>query len=201
MTARKRGRPPADGMTVAPKAILREALSMLDANGLNGLTMRALAARAGINPMTIYHHFKDRDGLIRALAELVYADVVAPKHGDAMERARCLMRDYYVKVVLYPSLTLAIFARPAIFPDQARRITAELTNLLGERSYSSQRTALWTHILVDYTHGAALAASIQDEDPGRQPLDEAMFSAFQIGLAEILEAFDRSAEHGSHSSK
>jgi hypothetical protein len=49
------------------------------------------------------------------------------------------------------------------------RITAELANLLGEGSHSAQRTALWTHILVDYTHGAALAA-------------------FQIGVAEILEA-------------
>lgn len=194
MTARRRGRPPTDGMTVEPETILSEALSMLDESDLDGVTMRALATRVGINPMTIYHHFRDRDGLIKALAERVYADIGAPYKGDALARAHHLMTDYYVKVVLYPSLTLAIFARPATFPDQARRITAELKGLLGERNDSAQHTTRWTHILVDYTHGAALAASSQDEGTGRRAVDKSVVSDFQNGLTELLLGFDRSGE-------
>ena len=196
MTPRGRGRPPAGGETVLPESILSEALSILNADGLDGLSMRALATRVGINPMTIYHHFEDRDGLIRSLGEWVYADVVAPETGDAVARARSLLTAYYAKVVLYPALTLAIFARPAVFPDHAKRITRELMSFLSERNHSSQRSSRWTHILVDYTHGAALAVATQDGSTGLPPR-EAMLDDFESGLDELLEAFRRSSDHPS----
>ena len=179
-----------------PESILSEALSILNADGLDGLSMRALATRVGINPMTIYHHFKDRDGLIKSLAEWVYADVAAPETGDAHARARSLLTAYYAKVVLYPALTLAIFARPAVFPDHAMRITRELMIFLSEGNHSSQRSMRWTHILVDYTHGAALAVATQDGSIGRPPRG-AMLDDFESGLDELLEAFRRSSDHPS----
>ncbi len=196
MTARGRGRPPVDGKTVSPESILSEALRILDAGGLDRLTMRALAIRVGINPMTIYHHFKDRDGLIRSLAEWVYADVAAPEMGDALARLRGLLTAYYAKVVLHPALTLAIFVRPAVFPDHAKRITVDLISLLSELGLSSQRSLRWTHILVDYTHGAALAVATRDGDE-RRPPSGAMLDDFETGLAELLEAFRRSPDHQS----
>lgn len=196
MTARGRGRPPAGGKTVLPESILSEALSILNADGLDGLSMRALATRVGINPMTIYYHFKDRDGLIKSLAEWVYADVAAPEKGDAPARARSLLTAYYAKVVLYPALTLAIFARPAVFPDHAKRITRELMSFLSECKHSSQRSLRWTHILVDYTHGAALAVATPDGSVGRPPRG-AMLDNFESGLDELLEAFRCSSDHPS----
>ncbi|GAJ97131.1 TetR/AcrR family transcriptional regulator [Agrobacterium rhizogenes] len=196
MTARGRGRPPAGEKTVLPESILSEALSILNADGLDGLSMRTLATRVGINPMTIYYHFKDRDGLIKSLAEWIYADVAAPETGDALARARSLLTAYYAKVVLYPALTLAIFARPAVFPDHAKRITRELMSFLSERNHSSQRSSRWTHILVDYTHGAALAVATQDESTGLPPRG-AMLDDFESGLDELLEAFRRSSDHPS----
>jgi len=180
-------------MTVSPESILSEALAILDHDGLNGLTMRALAARVGINPMTIYHHFTDRDGLIKALAERVYADVAAPETGEELVRAHGLLKAYYSKVVLYPALTLAIFARPAIFPSHATRITNELTRLLSGYTNASR----WTHILVDYTHGAALAVACQDGNVVHQCANEAMFNDFECGLAELLGTLGNSANRHS----
>jgi AcrR family transcriptional regulator len=184
MTARGRGRPPVDGKTVSPQSILSEALRLLDADGLDRFTMRALALRVGINPMTIYHHFKDRDGLIRSLADWVYADVAAPETGDAHARLRGLLMAYYAKVVRHPALTLAIFVRPSLFPDHAKRITVELSSLLRELGLSSQRSLPWTSILVDYTHGAALAVAAGGGNERRG----AMLEDFESGLAELLEA-------------
>ena len=43
--------------------------------------MRALAERLGVNPMTIHHHFRRRDGLISAMSEVAYAQVTAPEDG------------------------------------------------------------------------------------------------------------------------
>ena len=193
MTARGRGRPPSGGKTVLPERILSEALSIVDTDGLDGLTMRALAARVGINPMTIYYHFKDRDGLIKALAEWVYADVTAPELGDALKRVHGLLTAYYAKVARYPTLTLAIFAQPTLFPDHAKRITADLIGLLSERDHATQHTLRWTNILVDYTHGAALAAATQEGRAGHLPI-AAMPDDFESGLGALMEAFSRSSD-------
>lgn len=187
MSSRGRGRPPAAGKTVSPGQILAEALAILETDGLEALTMRALAVRAGINPMTIYHHFDDRNGLIRALAELAYSDLAAPETGNALERAHSLIKAYYSTVVRYPDLTLAIFARSCLFPERARRITDEVRALLTEHGLSSQKSLQWTHILVDYTHGAALAAAPHPKTASAQPATEAGLTDFGLGLAELLE--------------
>lgn len=166
---------------------------MLDADGLDRLTMRALATRVGINPMTIYHHFNDRDGLIKSLAEWVYADVAAPVKGDTLARVRGLLTAYYAKVVMHPALTLAIFVRPAVFPDHAKRITVDLISLLSEFGLSAQRALRWTHILVDYLHDAALAVAAEHGNERCSP-SGAMLDDFESGVAELLEAFARSPD-------
>jgi hypothetical protein len=125
------------------------------------------------------------------LAERVYADVAAPEMSDALSCVRSLLTAYYDKVVLYPALTLEIFARPAIFPDHARRITDELASLLGERN----RPSRWTHILVDYTHGAALAVATRNASVDDQSATGAALSDFQSGLAVLLNAFERSSDY------
>lgn len=163
---------------------------MLDVAGFEGMSMRALAARVGINPMTIYHHFKDRDGLIKALADKVYADVSAPAKGDARARIAGLLEAYRAKVVRHPALTLAIFSRPAVFPDHAKRITLDLTNLLKDLGTSPERSLLWVHILVDYTHGAALAVAMRGEvTRPASPIGDG--DGYQMGLAELLASLDR----------
>lgn len=55
--------------------------------------MRALATRIGINPMTIHYHFKDRDGLIKALANHVYSDVSPPAKGGEARRLQSSIDD------------------------------------------------------------------------------------------------------------
>lgn len=153
--------------------------------------MRALAARVGINPMTIYHHFRDRDGLIRALADKVYSDVSAPAEGDTRARVAGLLAAYRAKVVKHPALTLAIFSRPAIFPDHAKRITGELTNLLRALGASPRRSLLWVHILVDYTHGAALALAMRDDAKPPQSSIDDNDDGYETGIAELLDALDQ----------
>lgn len=140
--------------------MLSAALDLVDTNGVDAFTMRALAGRLEINPMTIYHHFGDRDGLIGAMSERVYRDVSAPASGDPRSRIEALLRAYHGQVLNHPGLTLLIFSRPTVFPEQAQRITKEIAELLAEAGLSPQRIRLWINILVDFTHGAAIATAI-----------------------------------------
>jgi len=48
--------------------LLREAASVVDADGPDALTLRGLARRAGVSHAAPAHHFRDRRGLLTALA-------------------------------------------------------------------------------------------------------------------------------------
>jgi AcrR family transcriptional regulator len=47
--------------------VLRAALDILDAEGPDGFTVRAIAERAGVAPMAIYNHFDGMGGVLEAL--------------------------------------------------------------------------------------------------------------------------------------
>jgi AcrR family transcriptional regulator len=49
--------------------ILSAAKTVLDREGVAGLTIRKVAARAGVSPMAMYRHFADKDALLNALVD------------------------------------------------------------------------------------------------------------------------------------
>ena len=49
-------------------ALLREAASLLRQDGIDSLSLRKLAERVGVSRMAPYHHFKDKNALLCALA-------------------------------------------------------------------------------------------------------------------------------------
>jgi AcrR family transcriptional regulator len=60
---RRRGRPPSGGR----EAILDAALELLGDEGVAKLTSREIAARAGVSDASVYYHFGDRAGLLKAV--------------------------------------------------------------------------------------------------------------------------------------
>lgn len=155
--------------------------------------MRALAERLGVNPMTIYHHFGDRDGLIKSLADEAYAGVLAPSFTEGLERLEALLCAYHQVVVRHPGLTLLIFSRPEVFPPQAQRITDEVFQLLSNAGLKERALELWVNILVDFTHGAALATAMVG---GKEPADSHTDTvpSYAEGLAELLTRLRRLPE-------
>lgn len=146
--------------------------------------MRALASRLQVTPMAIYHHFGDRAGLIDAMSEHVYAAITAPVSGMPDERIKALLLAYHDKVLQHPGLTLLIFSQPEVFPRQARRITADIAQLLAETGLSPERSRLWLHILVDFTHGAAIAAAMASRSKSAV---SAAKDDFDKALVELLK--------------
>jgi AcrR family transcriptional regulator len=51
------------------EALLESALVLLKEAGLESLTLREVARRAGVSPGAPYHHFKDKARLVQALAQ------------------------------------------------------------------------------------------------------------------------------------
>ncbi|CAI1038557.1 transcriptional regulator BetI [Serratia rubidaea] len=186
--SRPAGRPSRDNRVILPDEILSAALAILDTQGAEAFTMRALATKLHINPMTIYHYFGDRDGLIAALAEKVYQEVFPSPTGDPLPRLAGLLRAYHSQVLQHPGLTLLIFSRPTVFPEQARRITADITQLLQQSGLPSAGARLWVDIIVDFTHGAALATAAGAHSAIER---NAAAKNYAEALAELLSALKK----------
>jgi TetR/AcrR family tetracycline transcriptional repressor len=57
--------------------IVTGALALLDTDGLDGLTMRKLGARLGVQAGGLYWHFKNKEALLGALADRIVGEVTA----------------------------------------------------------------------------------------------------------------------------
>jgi len=62
-TAPKRGRPPSG----AEQAIVAAALELIENEGLSRLTTKEVARRAGVSEASVFYHFGDKVGLLRAV--------------------------------------------------------------------------------------------------------------------------------------
>lgn len=179
---RPRGRPPR-GQGIDREQVLEAALRLLEEGGA-GFSMRALAARLEVTPMSLYHHVGDHAALLRAVSDRVYASVLEPGEvqDDPLAGIRAILLRYHGLVTAYPQLTLAIVAEPAAFAGTTRAITDRLVSLLEKLSLEP---LLWLETLVDHAHGNALAFQAARGDPAlagkmreryRQALDRLLAS-------------------------
>ena len=88
---RRRGRPPSGGR----EAILEATLALLRERGVARLTTRDVAERAGVSEASVYYHYTDKAGLLRAVFEAglqrlqraaLGGDAVLVDFGRALER-------------------------------------------------------------------------------------------------------------------
>lgn len=56
------------------QSLIDQAITMLSDSGVEGLSMRALADAVGVSRTAAYHHFKDKNELLCALAEQGFQD-------------------------------------------------------------------------------------------------------------------------------
>ncbi len=121
-----------------PASLLEAALAILEQDGINGLTLRAVARRAGVSHMAPAHHFGDLQGLLSELAALGFrrfgaalGEAAGPDRLDAMGRA------YVAFARANPALFRLMFrserldaARPAL-ADGLSRASDLLTQAAG----------------------------------------------------------------------
>ncbi|MGZ6135761.1 MAG: TetR/AcrR family transcriptional regulator C-terminal domain-containing protein [Myxococcaceae bacterium] len=55
--------------------VVAAALRIVDRDGLEGLTMRALGRELGVDPMAVYHWVPNKDELLGLIVEAVYAEI------------------------------------------------------------------------------------------------------------------------------
>jgi AcrR family transcriptional regulator len=114
--SRQRQKTPADSQVLPPAdRISRCALELLRDGGPAALTTRAVCECAGVTAPTLYHHYGDKDGLLRAVAQTELLAMFARKQrmkstGDALLDLKRGWDDWVEFAIDQPHLVRALQA-------------------------------------------------------------------------------------------
>ena len=155
------------------EAVARAALDLVDAEGLEALTVRRLATSLGVTPMALYWHFKDKDALLDGVVEQLLSEVVLPDE-DASAPWDGQLRG------AFDALLAGLAAHPAVadlakkrmlLNDPGRDIAERILRLLRAGGYSPDQAAqLGVYSLLSMTSlvadepGLAVGASEEERE-------------------------------------
>lgn len=116
--ARRRSKAP-DRPALTRDRIIAAAFDLADREGVEGLTMRSLAARLGVEAMSLYHHIRNKDDLLDAMVDALAARIETP-HPDGewreeMRRRALSMRALFLAHPWAPPVFIGRIALGAHF--------------------------------------------------------------------------------------
>ncbi len=177
-----------------PDQVAAAAVVLADAEGLDAVTMRAVAGRLGVAPMSLYTYVPGRAELLDLMVDAVHREDLPPLAGGWRERAEQVARERLDRCRRHPwLLEVAARRRPPLGPGAIGTYERELAALEGAGLTDVERD-LVVVLLGDVADGAARAsagAGAQDAawwetsapllervlDPARYPL------AVRVGAA------------------
>jgi AcrR family transcriptional regulator len=149
---------PRNGPLLSRDQIVLAALNLVDQDGIDALSMRKLAARLGVDPMSIYYHIPAKDALLRAVVEHVF-DTMAqpPRDGDWRHQVRGWATAYRAVADEHPNLVLRIVSDPSAVAVAAARISDTLYAALEASGMPPGEVEASAGVLVDFVHGYCLS--------------------------------------------
>ncbi|MEU7410100.1 TetR family transcriptional regulator [Streptomyces sp. NPDC042638] len=113
--------------------IYAAALRLIDADGVEALTMRKLATALDANPMSLYHHVPNKEALLRGVARMAGAQfrTVALEDAPWQERIRLLATDFRTLAHRHPRLIAYSFSHQPDFIQHEDPFLVALTAILG----------------------------------------------------------------------
>jgi len=113
-----------DRSALSREIVLQAALDLVDAEGLDALTMRRLGQRLGRDPMALYRHTPSRDAVLDGVVELVLSRLSVPRVGgppgarsaDWGAQLRDLAHEYRGLALAHPHVVPLLVTRPLATP-------------------------------------------------------------------------------------
>jgi AcrR family transcriptional regulator len=205
------------------ETIVDSALALVDAEGLDAVTIRRLAHDQGVTPMALYWHFRDKERLLDGIAERLLSNVVLPADVPAAaatgEPASWDVRFHQFLLAIIAALrehpAAADLVRARIMLSTAGLdLTESALELLAEAGFDEEQSAqlagqaLGSIVLLVTTepgleggpdaelkaqHRRTKRATLQSLPPDRYPRVQASAEAF-LACGDSQEYFDLGLE-------
>ncbi|MFD9501297.1 TetR/AcrR family transcriptional regulator C-terminal domain-containing protein [Streptomyces sp. NPDC060035] len=178
--------------TLTPDRIVRTAVELLDAEGLEGLNMRALGKRLDSAATAVYWHVKNKDNLVLLATDRVWGELSLPDL-DAVDwrtAATAMATDLYGMFTRHPWLVQAFAAHVVYGEGKARHddhslAVYEAAGFTGPQA-DRAAAAVFTYVLGNAAGAAATASltrKLDGDDAGaEEQFRDAMAKAREIAM-------------------
>lgn len=180
--------------TLTRDQIVTTAVELLDAEGLEGLNMRALGKRLNSAATAMYWHVGSKENLIALAADRAWHEISLPDPADDGWRAAAerMAADLYAMITRHPWLVQAFGTYPLYSKGKARHddhglAVYEAAGFEGVRA-DQALTTVFTYVLGNAL-GPAAASSFKrklKDEPGDA---EEKMRAFRAEMTSIAEQF------------
>lgn len=163
---------PATRKALSRERILRTALSIVDREGLEAISMRRVGEELGVEAMSLYNHVANKAAILDGIFETVLAEL-PPARRSASWQAALRDRARALRAVLraHPN-TLSIFAtRPAVTPAAIAHVEMVL-EVLRSAGFSVEDSLSALQVLSAFVVGHTVASYAP------RPADEASWPAY-----------------------
>jgi len=117
MTTANTSRPDGPKTRLSRDLVLAKALELVDAEGLDALTMRRLGQELGRDPMSLYRYADNRAALLDAVSELVLTRLsIHPKDPDWKAQLRNIAHALRALALQHPNVVPLLVTRPLSTP-------------------------------------------------------------------------------------
>ena len=161
-------------------------MAVVDAEGLEAVTIRRLAQDLSVTPMALYWHFKDKEALLAAVADRLWDDTLIEIDGrmdarassgadeDGWSQLRLTLEALVTAMRRHPAVAASLPSR-VVECEAGLSITERTLAFLAGRGFDPARAAEVARfvlcsavMLVDSEPGAAIPAAAQREDGQRR---------------------------------
>ncbi|MFD3694852.1 TetR/AcrR family transcriptional regulator [Streptomyces sp. NPDC058646] len=180
-------RGPRQGLSV--DAVVRAATALADEQGLAALTMRALAQRLGVTPMTLYTYVPGKAELLDLMLDDTYRSMdrrPAPAGEPWQQQVTRVADDNRDLLRRHPWLADLSVTRPPLGPGVIAKYEYELAAFDGIGLTDPEMDAALTHLL-GFVHANALAAADAADHNSRQS-DEEWWAVSAPLLEQAMDA-------------
>ncbi|MEV0310347.1 TetR/AcrR family transcriptional regulator [Nonomuraea fuscirosea] len=159
---------------LAREAIVATAVALADAEGLDAVSIRRVAAELGARAMTLYSYIERKEDLLALMLDEISAEVLVaePLPADWREALLLLARRERELVRRHPWRVDLVHQRVAVGPNGLRHVEQKLAAFDG---LEIDRLAAWRFLAVfnDYMTGFVIREAVERAAPREQGIDDA----------------------------
>jgi AcrR family transcriptional regulator len=150
-TARRRREP------ISREAIVAAAIRLLDAEGLDALSMRAIADELGTGAATLYWHVGSKDGLLDLVFDELIGEITVPDPDPPRwrDQIKALARDQRAGCLRHPYVVRISIGRIPMGPN-ALRYSERVLAILRAGGLAPRLAVIGSHLLISTINGFTL---------------------------------------------
>jgi AcrR family transcriptional regulator len=151
--------------------VIAGAIELADEIGIDALTIRRLAAKLGVKPMSIYHHVANKDEILDGMVDIVFSEIDRPET-DTDWKAAIRGRAVSARTVLarHRWATPMMESRPTSGPETLRHHDAVI-GCFRRAGFSIEMTAHAYALVDNYIYGFALQEASLPATGGEEMAD------------------------------